>query len=138
MDGKTESFSGKTSGTWTCRQLCTKLSYWENLLLFWVMLNKASAHLFILGNNIYTRKNSPTNIYLLKLNNINTRNTCEICSKLTIKTSQRRSNNVFIVNYEHISNLFLVFPTVDFKQVNVCRVSLYQLKNFEITHCSNY
>ena len=138
MDGKTESFSGKTSGTWTCSQLCTKLSYWENLLLFWVMLNKASAHLFILGNNIYTRKNSPTNIYLLKLNNINTRNTCEICSKLTIKTSQRRSNNVFIVNYEHISNLFLVFPTVDFKQVNVCWVSLYQLKNFEITHCSNY
>ena len=32
----------------------------------------------------------PTNIYLPKANNRNTRNICEICSKLTIKTPERR------------------------------------------------
>ena len=37
---------------------------------------------------------------------------CEICSKLTIKTPERRQwrrSGVFIVNFEHISHLFLVF-----------------------------
>ena len=36
---------------------------------------------------------------------------CEICSKLTIKTPerhQRHCSGVFIVNFEHISHLFLV------------------------------
>ena len=32
----------------------------------------------------------PAGIYLLKVNNRNTRTRCEICSKLTIKTSERR------------------------------------------------
>ena len=30
------------------------------------------------------------NIYLLKVNNRNTKKRCEICSKLTIKTPERR------------------------------------------------
>ena len=50
-------------------------------------------------------------IYLLKVNIINTRTRCEICSKLTIKTPERRSwrrSGVFIVNFEHISHLVLV------------------------------
>ena len=37
---------------------------------------------------------------------------CEICSKLTIETPERpqsRRSGVFIVNFEHISHLFLVF-----------------------------
>ena len=34
---------------------------------------------------------SSTGIYLLKINNRNTRARCEICSKLTIKTLERRS-----------------------------------------------
>ena len=40
-------------------------------------------------------------IYLLKVNN---RPRCEICSKLTIKTPERRywhRSGVFIVNFEH-------------------------------------
>ena len=45
----------------------------------------------------------PAGIYLLKVNNRNTRTRCEICSKLTIKTP-----GVFIVNFEHISHLALV------------------------------
>ena len=70
-------------------QISRKFSYWENLLLFCMMLNKASAHLYTLGNNIYTRKNSLTNIYLYIVNNSNTRKRWEICSKSTIKTPAR-------------------------------------------------
>ena len=37
---------------------------------------------------------------------------CEICSKLTIKIPERRQwrrSGIFIVNFEHISHLALVF-----------------------------
>ena len=47
-------------------------------------------------------------IYLIKVNNRSTRSRCEICSKLTIKTSERRKD-IFIVNFEHILHLDLVF-----------------------------
>ena len=54
----------------------------------------------------------PVGIYLLKVNNRNTRTRSAICSKLTIKTPERRQwsrSGVFIVNFEHISRLDLVF-----------------------------
>ena len=57
--------------------------------------------------------NFPANIYLFKVNNKNTRKKCEKFSKLTIKTPerrQRRRSGVFIVSFENISHLFLVFP----------------------------
>ena len=47
-------------------------------------------------------------IYLLKVNNGNTRTRCEICSKLTIKTPERRrwrrsgDSTVSIVNFKHV------------------------------------
>ena len=44
-------------------------------------------------------------IYLLKVNNRNTRTRSEICSKLTIKTPKRRQlrhSSVSIVNFEHV------------------------------------
>ena len=51
---------------------------------------------------------------------------CEIRSILTIKTSERlhwRRSGVFIVNFEHILDLFLVFlfsfSIVDFEQVQL-------------------
>ena len=50
---------------------------------------------------------------MFKVNNRNTRKRCEICSQLTIKTAERRlwrRSGVFIVNFQHISRLFLVFP----------------------------
>ena len=47
----------------------------------------------------------PAGIYLLKVDNRSNRKRYEICLKLTIKTPER----VFIVNFEHISLLFLVF-----------------------------
>ena len=40
----------------------------------------------------------PADIYLLKVNNGNTRTMCEISSKLTV------------VNFEHVSHIVLVFP----------------------------
>ena len=55
---------------------------------------------------------NPAGIYLFKVDNRNTRTRCEICSKLTIKTPERRQwrrSGVFIVNFEHISHLVLVF-----------------------------
>ena len=42
-------------------------------------------------------------IYLLKVNNRNTRASCEICSQLTIKTPERRHwHCVFIFNFEYV------------------------------------
>ena len=55
---------------------------------------------------------TPAGIYLLKYNNRNTRRRCEICSNLTLKTPERRHwrhSGVFIVNFEHISHIVLVF-----------------------------
>ena len=54
----------------------------------------------------------PVGIYLLKVNNRNTGTRCEICSKLTIKTPERRQwhrSGVFTVNFKHILHLVLVF-----------------------------
>ena len=54
----------------------------------------------------------PVNIYLFKVDNRNTKKRCEICSKVTIKTPEQcqgRRSCVFIVNFEHILHLFLVF-----------------------------
>ena len=49
----------------------------------------------------------PANTDLFKVNNRNSKKKCEICSKFTIKTAERHYG-VFIVNFEHISQLFLV------------------------------
>ena len=42
---------------------------------------------------------------------------CEICSKLTIKTAERGHHSiVFIVNFEHISHLYVVFLLLKFNK----------------------
>ena len=49
---------------------------------------------------------------MFKVNNRHTRTRYEICSELTIKTPERqqwRHSGVFIVNFEHILHLALVF-----------------------------
>ena len=66
----------------------------------------------------------PVGIYLLKVNNRNTRTRCEICSKLTVKTPERhqcRRSDVFIVNFEHILHLVLVL-LFNYEHVNADRV----------------
>ena len=58
---------------------------------------------------------------MFKVNNRNTRTRCEIFSKLTINPSERRHwrrFGILIVNFEHISQLVLVFSIVNFEQVN--------------------
>ena len=52
-----------------------------------------------------TLDNIPSGIYLLKVNERNTRARCEICSKLTIKIPERCQ----WLNFEHVSHLVLVF-----------------------------
>ena len=54
----------------------------------------------------------PAGYYMFKDNNRNTKTRCEICSELTMNTPERRHwrrSGVFIVNFEHISHLALVF-----------------------------
>ena len=57
----------------------------------------------------------PANIYLFKVSNRNTRERCEICSKLTIKSPERRQwrdatfSKVAGFSFEHISHFVLVF-----------------------------
>ena len=83
-----------------------------------MMLNKVFTYLYTLGNDIFTGKNSPTNIYMFIVNNSNTRKRCEIFSKLTIKSPQRRST-VFIISFviiSHLIHLFLVFLLLDWNK----------------------
>ena len=53
----------------------------------------------------------PAGNYMFKVNNRNTRTGGVTCLKLTIKTPERRrrGSGVFIVNFEHISHLVLMF-----------------------------
>ena len=54
---------------------------------------------------------NPVGIYLLKVSVRSSRKRCKICSKLTIKTPERRQwshSGVFSVKFEHISHLALV------------------------------
>ena len=52
----------------------------------------------------------PADNYMFKINNKNTWAKCEICSKLTIKNSFIfHLSGAFIVNFENISHLVLVF-----------------------------
>ena len=59
---------------------------------------------------------------MFKCNNRNSRTRCEICSKLVIKTPERRDwrhSGVFIVNFEHIFTLCSSIYIVNLEQVNV-------------------
>ena len=58
------------------------------------------------GINVSERV-TPADIYALKVNNKNSRTRCGIFLKLTIKIPER--SGVFIVNFEHISQLVLLF-----------------------------
>ena len=54
---------------------------------------------------------SSAGIYLLNVNYRNGRTRCEICLKLMIKTLERRHSEhsvVFVVNFQHILQLFLI------------------------------
>ena len=74
--------------------------------------------------------NNLTNIYLFNVNNRNTGKRCEICSKLTIRTSERRKwrcSGVFIVNFEPISHLFQVFPLLALNRQLLAEKSYFKM-----------
>ena len=71
------------------------------------------------------KANFPADIYLLNVNNSNIKIMCEICSKLTMKTPERRQwrrSGVFIVNLNKFHVLFWCF-IVEFRQVNASWVA---------------
>ena len=63
-------------------------------------------------------QNIPSQHFLFKVNNENTRTMCKICLSLTIQTPERRG--VIIVNSEHISHIGLVFSLLTF--ISKCRL----------------
>ena len=87
----------------------------DNLTYFVAMLSLTSMLLKYycrIWRGIEIKQNISTSIYLFKDNNRSTSKRCEIPSKSTIKTSERsdwRRSGVFIVNFEFISFIFLVF-----------------------------
>ena len=56
----------------------------------------------------------PAGIYLFKVNNRNTRTRCEICSKLTINTPERRQwallERVFLQKANHVEKIKIHVP----------------------------
>ena len=105
--------------TLSCIMMKNKQIYIKNLALFTQQYFKVCLavfqHYYIIYLQLYICwicSEYPANIYLFKVNNRNTRKMRELCSKLTTKTPKRRQwrrSGVFIFNFEHILNLFLVF-----------------------------
>ena len=62
----------------------------------------------------------PDGMYLLKVNNRNRRRRSKISSKFT----KKHQNDVFIINFEHISHLVLVFLllTLSRQMLNGCQI----------------
>ena len=58
-------------------------------------------------------------IYMFQVNNRNTSAMCKTYSKLKLKTSERRHlscSDVFIVKFEHVSHIALVFSLLTFNK----------------------
>ena len=55
-------------------------------------------------------------INLFKSNSRNSRSMCKIYLKLTIDTAQRRRSGVFIVDFEQISHIHVVFLLLTLKK----------------------
>ena len=51
----------------------------------------------------------PANIYQSEAKNKNTKISCKICAKLTLKISQRSHSDFFIVNLKHTSHFLTAF-----------------------------
>ena len=69
---------------------------------------KLKVNSFLINHFQYNRAGN----YMLKVKSRNTRTRCETCSKLTIKIPERRHwrrSRIFIVNFEHVSHLVLMF-----------------------------
>ena len=56
----------------------------------WFLYEGNTDILWVKTNDSLWASSYPASIYLFKVNNGNTRTMCEICTKLTIKTPERR------------------------------------------------
>ena len=82
----------------------------QHVLLCGIRSDKCPS-LFVLAIIVF-RLNFLVNKNFLKVDNKNIRKRCKICSKLAIKTlvpRNVRASFIFVVNFEDISTLFLVF-----------------------------
>ena len=82
----------------------------SQIFLISCYFTKIFVHLSVLAAGCYLSVHKlircdPANIYLFKVNSRNTRKRCEMCSKLTVNTIERRSS-VFIIYFEHILHFF--------------------------------
>ena len=113
----------KISWIWTCSQIFRKFRYWENMLLFWIILHEVFAHLQTL-----TWERAPQQ-------NITH-------SKSAIETlNSKDTRTTFYCIYCKLLAYFMPFSSVlavDFEQVNVWWVPRYLFINAEITCCRNY
>ena len=88
---------------------------------------------------MFSATSNPTNIFLFKVTNENTRKMCEICSKSTVKTAKRHDANDAMVFLLLTLKVFQNFQRFfgDFEQVNVnwdfCR-SKISLEQFTMHH----
>ena len=89
------------------------LSGWLYFLRYWaVCVLEEFLYSIWWGGRLETADLCLVNIYLFKVNNRNTREMCEICSKLIRKTPewrQWRLSGVFVINFEYISHLVSLF-----------------------------
>ena len=80
------------------------IQYFGNI--FWKCLSRFRSNVPIYFNDFqYSAGSTPAGIYLLKVDNKNTRTSCEICSKLTIKTPERHHDVMYRVVCETLSKI---------------------------------
>ena len=84
--------------------------FWVHWFLRYTNIYLQATETICFHKNYWNKKSK--NISMFKVNTRNTREMCKICSKLIIKTpdwSQWHRSGNFIINFEHISLLFLVY-----------------------------
>ena len=81
-------------------------SVWLTLNIVQVFLTFSPCSSVFIVQLAHVNASYPAGIYRLKVNNRNTKTRCATCSKLSIKM---RLSDIFIVKFEHISHLVLVF-----------------------------
>ena len=104
--------------------------------MFEIVLNTRDIYAYTYGSNCFSGT-LPKETYLLKAKNRNTRTKYEICSKLTIKTPERRHwrhSGVFIVNSEHIPHLVLVFLLLTLNMYLLVGLAFYLITPLHLPH----
>ena len=92
---------------------------WQNYFMVFIQMFKLST--FSMHLEVHSYKTN--DIYLLKVNNGNTRTMWENCSKLSIKTPEQSHwcrSGVFIVNFDRFHTIFWCFHC--WLWINKCRL----------------